>query len=261
MTDRPPGTAPADQAARDVDLLFDARSQGCVGLDLRSRDYTHAEALDLQLAVLDRFLRAGDKVAGWKATFASGSGRDRMGTGFRPFGYILASRAVRSGEQVEFSRFANLAIEPELCLRLGADLTGSPSIDQARAAVDAVEASFELNEARYVSDADDATILADGCTQWGLVVGAGAASRDRLTRTTVELWHDDELVSTSTPGDAMDDPFLSLARVAALLHEHGRSLAAGERVITGSFARAAVTGPGRWRAVFHDIGVVTVRIV
>src|SRR3990170_3027185 len=99
---RPRGAdTPAERLARDADLLYDARSRGSVGLDLRARGYTRAQGLDLQLAVLDRFLAAGDRVAGWKATFASGGGRDRMGAGFRPFGYILASRTLASGATLE----------------------------------------------------------------------------------------------------------------------------------------------------------------
>jgi 2-keto-4-pentenoate hydratase len=48
----------------------------------------------------------------------------------------------------------------------------------------------------------------------------------------------------------MDDPFLSLSRLCALLHRYGRGLEVGQRVITGSFCNRAVDGPGAWRTVF-----------
>jgi 2-keto-4-pentenoate hydratase len=57
----------------------------------------------------------------------------------------------------------------------------------------------------------------------------------------------------------MDDPFLSLSRLCALLHQYGRGLEPGQRVITGSFCNETVKGPGGWRAVFSGIGEVAVR--
>jgi len=184
-----------------------------------------------------------------------------MGKGYRPFGYILASHAFDFGASIPLASFANLAIEPELCLLLGSPLHGVVDVDKARSAVSAVLPAFELNEVRYLAEADDATILADGCGQWGIVEGSVAASPSlALTSTTVELWEGAALLSTSTPGESMDDPFLSLARLSANLDLHGRALQPGDRVITGSFARAVVTAPGDWKAVFRGIGEVSVRI-
>lgn len=118
---------------------------------------------------------------------------------------------------------------------------------------------FELNESRLPPGAGHPAILADGLSNWGIVVGEEAPVRSNLTGTTVELWHDGELVSTRTPGDSMDDPFLSLSRLCALLHQYGRGLEPGQRVITGSFCNETVKGPGSWRAVFSGLGEVAVR--
>jgi 2-keto-4-pentenoate hydratase len=241
-----------------IEILYVARRDGVTGLDLSDQKLDLESGHDLQLAVLDRFLKDGDGLAGWKISYTAGNARDRMGLGFRPFGYLLRSRTLASGSRVALSDFANAAIEPELCLEIGSPLRGEVGIDEARAAVRSVLPAFELNESRSASGADNATIVADGCNNWGIVSGVGVATRGDLTETTVELWNDNEQISTSTPKESMDDPYLSLSRLSAKLAEHGRYLDTGQRVITGSFSRAVVTEPGLWKAVFQNIGEVVV---
>ncbi|MEU4477908.1 hypothetical protein AB0F68_07580 [Micromonospora sp. NPDC023966] len=240
--------------------FVEARRSGVAGPDATAATDDRHEALDLQLAVLDRLVSAGDRLAGWKVGLTSGARRDVMGEGFRPFGYLLQSRTLGSGAVLGHDRIGSCYLEPELCLVLGAPLRGD-DIDPAaaRSAVRAIAPAFELNERRLGAQADDCTTIADGLGNWGIVVGPEAPVRSALTGTTVELWHDDTLVATRTPGDSMDDPFLSLSRLCALLHRYGRGLEAGHHVITGSFCNLDVRRPGTWRAGFSGIGDVTVR--
>jgi 2-keto-4-pentenoate hydratase len=243
-----------------VTAFEEARLCGVAGPGATAAGYDHHEALGLQLAVLDRLVAVGDRLAGWKVGLTSGPRRDVMGEGFRPFGYLLQSRTLGSGDLLGPDRITSCYLEPELCLVLGAPLRGD-QIDPAaaRSAVRAIVPAFELNERRLAAQADDATTIADGLGNWGIVVGPETPVRSALTKTTVELWHNDTRVATRTPGDSMDDPFLSLSRLCALLHWYGRGLEAGQYVITGSFCNQDVQGPGTWRAVFSGIGDVTAR--
>ena len=83
--------------------------------------------------------------------------------------------------------------------------------------------------------------------------------RDGLVNTTVELYSDEQLIETKTPGTTMDDPYLSLARLCRLLHKYGFGLEPGQPVITGSFCHHVVRQPGAYCAVFSGIGEVSVR--
>lgn len=243
-----------------VEALLEARLEGIADPEMSAAAYDPHEALSLQLAVLSRLVAAGERLAGWKVGLTSGPRRDVMGRNFRPFGYLLESRLLSSGDALGHDQITSCYLEPELCLVLGAPLRGDDvDPDAARAAVRAIAPAFELNERRLRSGADDATTIADGLGNWGIVVGPEASVRSGLTETTVDLWHDDVLVATMTPGESMDDPFLSLSRLCALLHRYGRGLDAGQRVITGSFCNQTVQGPGTWRALFLGIGEVTVR--
>jgi 2-keto-4-pentenoate hydratase len=146
---------------------------------------------------------------------------------------------------------------------LGAPLSGPVDRDAARAAVAGVAPAFEINQGRLPPDASDAARLADGTGNWGIVVGApdpAVVSSDTLADTAVRLYRDDTEAGGQPGRPDMDDPFSSLAALSGQLGEHDRALRAGDHVITGAFTRAAVTGPGRWRATFDGVGEVAVDI-
>lgn len=245
-----------------LDVLYATRAYGRRPV-VSTLDGTRDAALDLQLAVLDRFAAGGEPHAGWKVSYTSGGSRDRMGPGYRPFGYILAGHVFASGATVVLDGEFPFVLEPELCLILGAPLRGTVSRDAARAAVAAVAPAFEINQSRLPADATDTARLADGAGQWGIVTGtpnAAAVTAEALERTAVEVFDGDRPAARSPEVPDMDDPFASLASLSALLGAHGRSLRTGDRVITGSFTRVPVTGPALWRAVFAGVGEVSVDV-
>jgi len=243
-----------------VDALYVGRRNSSAPLGLEQVQLGLEEALELQLRVLGRFESEGEKLGGWKVGLTSGNARDRMGKDFRPFGYVLQSRIFRSGATVPIAKIMNCAVEPELCLIIGSPLRGDAvDVAEAKAAVRAVAPAFELNQRRVGPDSGQALLLADGLAQWGIVVGPEAPVRDHLIETTVEFYRDEQLVETKTPGETMDDPYLSLSRLCRLLHKYGFGLEPGQPVITGAFCHHAVRQPGTYRTVFSGIGEVSVQ--
>ncbi|HXG22552.1 MAG TPA: hypothetical protein VNN62_26205 [Methylomirabilota bacterium] len=242
-----------------IDTLYSARKHGSPLPELSQVQWGLAEALAAQLRVLGRFEADGERLGGWKVGLTSGRARDRMGSGFRPFGYILQSRILSSGATVSVAKITHCHLEPELCLILGAPLRGDTvEAADAKAAVRAVAPAFEINEMRVQPEAGPALLVADGLAQWGIVVGPEAPVRDGLINTTVEFYRDGQLLESKMPGATMDDPYLSLARLCRILHKYGLGLEPGQPVITGSFCHYAVTQPGAYRAAFSDIGAVAV---
>lgn len=248
-----------DQAAI-IDALYVARKHGSQPYGLDQVQLGLEEALEIQLRVLGRFETEGERLGGWKVGLTSGKARGRMGKDFRPFGYVLQSRIFPSGVTVPVAKIMNCHVEPELCLILGSPLRGDAvDVAEAKAAVRAVAPAFEINEIRVRPDTGQALLLADGLAQWGVVVGPEAPVRDGLVDTTVELYGDEQLIETKTPGATMDDPYLSLSRLCNLLHKYGFGLEPGQPVITGSFCHHAVSRPGTYRAVFSGIGAVSLK--
>jgi 2-keto-4-pentenoate hydratase len=185
-----------------------------------------------------------------------------MGKDFRPFGYVLKSRILSSGDHAPLNQIFHCRIEPELCVIMKSALRGNNlSMEDARRAVGAIAPAFEINDIRTRNEWGRPLLLADGLAQWGIVVGPQIPVRDGLSGTTVKFFQEKDLLATETPGATMDDPFLSLVRMCAVLDKFGLGLEPGQPIITGAFCRAPVTGPGTYRAEFSGIGDVSVTFV
>jgi 2-keto-4-pentenoate hydratase len=218
------------------------------------------DALAAQLGVLELWQAGGEKLGGWKVGLTSGPNRDLLGPGVRPFGFVRATRVLRTGARTALPANGACRLEPELCLTLGTDLAGTEvTPDDARAAVSVVAAGFEINELRLPRTTSTHLQVADDLGQWGVVVGSGGpAPASALVDTSVDVWRDGEHVASTTPGASMDDPFHSLALLCHALARFGLGLTAGEHVITGAFSAYPVDGPGDWQARFHGVGDVAV---
>jgi 2-keto-4-pentenoate hydratase len=219
--------------------------------------------LERQLERLAQLEAAGERRGGWKVGLTSGHARNAMGPGFRPFGYLLASRIYHSAATIPLAALAGGAIENELCFTLGADLAGAPARRQVIGALATVAPAFEVAEERVPRSASAADRLADNLSQWGVVVGdscsldwAGfdfSALRVTLSRNGVPV----EKVAAA---GHIDDHFDSIAALVAQLHAFGLGLQQGDRVITGSYTRQGVEAPSRWMGDFGPaIGTVTLQ--
>ncbi len=201
--------------------------------------------------------RLGERsIAGWKVGLTSGKSRDAMGQGFRPFGYILRERVHRSGAVLSLGGFGRVGVENEMCFRIGATLRGEVERSDVLAAVDAVMPAFEINEPRLGADASQADRLADNLSQWGIVVGEAQRLDWRnfdFSALEVALARDGVVVETVAAQGHIDDHFESIAALARQLHRFDRALEAGSLVITGAFARQAVTAAARWEGDFGPV--------
>lgn len=234
------------ETAELAELIYRSRRDEQAGLDLREVGLTPDQALELQLAVADRFASDGDPVGGWKVARTSGPARDP--NGFRPFGFIRSSKVLSSGASLPFASFASLTIELELCL----------CRDDA-GAVTGVAPSFEIVERRAAAEADDQTVVADASSNWGIVIGeVRPLPQIALRELEGRLYDGESLTGTCVPGETMDDPLESVARLDELLARFGRSAHPGRYVITGAIVKKSVSRPGSWRGEFAGLGDVRV---
>ena len=97
------------------------------------------EGLGRQLENLAAREAAGETLGGWKVGLTSGRARNSMGDGFRPFGYVLASRVFESPASVRLDGMGPAGLENEMCFTIGAPLTG----EVTRAAV--IDAVFSAD--------------------------------------------------------------------------------------------------------------------
>ncbi len=222
------------------------------------------EALGVQLRLLGRELAAGRALGGWKVGLTSPRARKAVGADVRPFGYILADRVFSAGETIDVAAIHQPSIEPELCFTVGRSIEGANvAREDVAAAMSHVSAGFEINERRPGTARPDLPAMATGCmTNWGIVAGSGVevAALGDLNATRCRVARDGEEVYTGLSSDELDDHFASLQALITGLARHGQGLLAGQRVITGAYARFDAAAGQRWSASYGGIGVVEVAL-
>lgn len=250
-------------------ILFEHFWRGAAGAPINVGtllgQLTIDDAEAIQLEVLDRWCNRGEPLGGWKLGMTSGSSRDAFGADVRPFGHILRNRIIDSDDELKFSVIRNCGVENELCFVMQDDLRG-PKVTaaRARAAVRGVAPAFEVNETRIVGESDGPTRVADNLSQWGIVVGRliiPLPENFDWDDLEVVLRHDGVEVERVCARGHIDDHFESIARLVRELDKFDRGLKAGQHVITGSFTRQSVSGPGRWDADFGALGSVAIRFI
>jgi 2-keto-4-pentenoate hydratase len=123
---------------------FDARTPG--ELFSRPVDLTIPRSYELQGEVARLREERGEKIIGYKIGCTSKTIQQQLGGSEPIFGRIFDTGCFRSGVRLSYARYANLAVEGELAIRLCKDLAGSShSEEESLGAVAAVFPVIELH--------------------------------------------------------------------------------------------------------------------
>ena len=146
-----------------------------------------------------------------------------------------------------------------MCFTIGATIAG-PDVDPETIPdrIARVAAGYELNERRAVVGGNLAMLIADNLTNWAIVEGSGVPVSDvqDIDETEIVLYRNDEECFRCVHKDEVDNPFISISRLAATLHRFDLSLEAGQKVITGAYTRHKVEPGEHWVAEYSNIGRV-----
>lgn len=213
------------------------------------------DAYDVQLALIDRRVAAGEKHIGWKVGLTSAAIQQQFGFHEPVFGCILDT--VPSGHAFAPTDLIQPGFENELCLRIGRDLPATISLDEARAAVEAVYPSLEIIETRGPFTAQIALALADNAQQKTCVLGAPVALPGDLEAIEAVVTVNGQEVGRGFGSAVLANPLHSVVWLAKKLAEYGRHIRTGDVVMTGSFTRQFPIAPGdRVHVSFSGIGDV-----
>ena len=223
------------------------------------------EALQLQVAVLDDEVSRGMTLGGWKVGLTSEASRQKLGADERPFGFVRSDRVLETGTSVPSAEVTGLSIETEMCFTIGSDITDAAiTPDRILEHVASVSAGFELNEARSGSATPDFFSMVTDClTNWGIVYGdpSDITSAAALSASEITMSRNGEEVFRGVSSDFVDDHTISLCRLVEQLARHGLMLRAGQRIITGAFARMPAAPGDHWVGDFSGIGTVEAHII
>ncbi len=219
----------------------------------------------VQLALLDRAIKAGQAQAGWKVGLTAEAIQKQVGHFERVFGYLLEANHLASGAALVADELIRPTIEPELCLTLGTALKGpGVTIEEARAAIVAAAPAMEVVERRGDFVADIPLSLADNIQQRHFVTGLSRQPLPpdlALGEVSLQVLVNGEVVDQAQGNAVLDTPAGSVAWLANRLADFGRRLEAGTQIMSGSFTKQiAITKGDVLEARFDPVGSVTVEV-
>jgi len=183
------------------------------------------------------------------------------------YGDLLDDMFLDSGSTVAASRFIVPRVEVELAFVLRRKLKGPGcTLADVLAATERVVPAIEIIDAR-IQQIDPATgtprrvtdTIADNAANAGLVLGARGVRPDEVDlRWVAALCYRNGLVEESGVAAAvLDHPANGIAWLANKFALHGRTLAAGSPVLSGSFIRPVPARAGdEFRADFGPLGTL-----
>ncbi len=204
---------------------------------------TQDDAYRIQLGLLERHAKRGEKQVGWKVGLTARVIREQFGFVEPLFACLFEHGKWPSGRTWPLAKMNGPGFENELCITLGERLQG-PGIteDRARHAIATVAPAMEIIETRGPNTmVGFNTMLADNGQQYSFVVGTPVkfdpASHD-LGTASVEVYIDGKFEDKGFGHAVMDtSAAASVAWLANKLAAFGLAIEPGQSLMTGSFTR------------------------
>ena len=230
------------------------------------------EAYRVQAAWLDIRRARGEQVIGHKIGLTSRAMQQAMNIDTPDSGFLTDAMVFAPGEPVAAADFCDLRLEVELAFVLADDLYGADlRIDDVLDATDHVTAAVEMIASR-TPRTDPATgrtrtvvdTIADNAADAGIVTGGhpvGARDVD-LRWVGAIAYRNGVATETGLAAGVLDHPANGIVWLARRYTEQGRSLQAGQVILSGSFTRPMPVAPGDdFRFDFGPLGTFNIPIV
>jgi 2-keto-4-pentenoate hydratase len=195
-----------------------------------------ATGLRRQLEGRSILLDSGLRSIGWKAAFGAPAFLERFGLDGPVVGFLTDGTVQPNGAVVDVSGWTRGVAEPELAVYLGADLPGRPDQETIRSSIAAVGPAIELADINLPFD-DLEEVLAGDVFHRAVIFGASDRTRNSLDLAGLEatVRRDGNLIASTTEIEELTGQVAEvIARLAALLADHGETMRSGDVVICGS---------------------------
>jgi 2-keto-4-pentenoate hydratase len=192
--------------------------------------------MEKQLYLRRDRLNAGEKSIGWKVGFGAPAALKRLRLDTPLIGFLTNKTLLPSNATVSIAGWTKPAMEPEIAVFMGKDLTETSNRETTRAAIASLGPAIELADVHFPPN-DVEAILAANIYNRHIILGRADSSRagcvlngltGRLSRNGRDMPPVTELQALT--GDIID----IVSYVANLLSMLGETLRAGEVIITGS---------------------------
>jgi len=217
--------------------------------------------MEAQLADRERRLAGGETSLGWKLGFGSAEAMEGLGIAAPLVGFLTDRSLLPSGDAPRIGDWARPVVEPEVAVRLGADLAPGGDRAEAAGAIAAIAPVFELVDVDP-PPTDVVEILAGNIFHRHVVL-AGEANVDpaEFAGLRGSVAHNGHERTVADPQAGTGELVGLIRHVADLLGEFGASLRAGEIVICGSVVPPIGVLPGDAVAYRIDpVGAISLRL-
>jgi 2-keto-4-pentenoate hydratase len=217
-----------------------------------------------QLAARRKRMDAGETPLGWKVGFGAPAALTKFGLTAPLVGFLMQSGRRDSGASVSVKGWTKPVAEPEICVLIGADVTGGGSHEAAQQAIAALGPAIELADMAPPPE-DVEKVLSDNIFQRHVIVGPHSAAHagakldgltGRIVRRGVEAGVMSDLEVNT--GKIID----IVRHVADVLATFGETLRAGEVIICGSVFPPVFIEPADdgFSFLLEPIGTASVRL-
>lgn len=205
-------------------------------------------------------IAAGERPLGWKLGFGSAAAMEALGTAAPLVGFLTGRSLLDAAREASIAGFTRPMLEPEVAVRIGADLDPGGGLEPAGAAIAALSPAFELADVDP-SPEDVEAILAGNVFHRGLVLGAESEGVPAPQRLRAVVEDADGTTREVEHPQGATGPIVGLIRhVADMLGEFGETLEAGAVVICGSIVPPIPVAPGDSVAYrLEPVGEISIR--
>jgi 2-oxo-3-hexenedioate decarboxylase len=241
------------------------RRQPMMPLTQRFSALSAAWAYDIQQAGVETAVSRGDRVIGYKLGFTSAAKQAAMGIHEPIYGTLLASMRLDAATPVPLAALIHPKVEPEIAFVLRSRLAG-PRVN----AQDVLAATQSLHPALDVLDSRFQgfqfalpDVIADNASGAYFILGPGVdpLAHDALAACRAAFYRNGQQVSEGVGRDVMGHPAEAVAWLVRQLSAHGRGLAAGEVVLSGSLVAPVDAASGDiFEARIDGLGAVALPV-
>ena len=235
-------------------------------LTSREPDISIEDAYQIQLHMIGRRIKDGERIIGKKIGLTSKSVQEMLGVGQPDFGHLTSAMVYGDGASVPVSGLLQPRAEGEIAFILKHDLSG-PGITNADVlrATEAVMPCFEIVDSRIrdwkikIQDT-----VADNASSGLFVLGDKAVDPRKLDLSLcgMVLEKNGEVMHTGAGAAALGSPVNCVAWLANTLGRLGITLKAGEVILSGALAPMVPAIPGdNMRTSIGGIGSASVLFV
>ncbi len=221
------------------------------------------EAYSIQAASIDRRLKRGEKITGFKLGFTSKAKMEQMGVHDIIWGRLTDSMNYTDGGILHRSKFIHPRVEPEIAFSIKKRIDKPISISKIIDYADGVAGALEVIDSRYKNfkfSLED--VIADNCSSSGYVIGPWMDISTAIGNLNISLLINDKEVQSGNSNAILGNPLESLVEISRMTQKYGFVIETGQVVLAGAATPAVYFDIGdRIEGHVEKLGSIMIKVV